>query len=65
MHERRGNELGHQNQYMVLSRACAELYEEVSSLRADRPEVVVVVDRRGVEETPRGNINPVLPQTLA
>ena len=64
MHERRGDELDHQNQYLVLGRACAELYEEVASLLADWPDVVVV-DRRGVEEAPRGHIDPVFPQTLA
>ena len=60
MHERRVA-LDHQTQYMVLCRACAELYEEISSLLADWPDVVVVVDRRRVAEAPRGYLDPVFP----
>jgi hypothetical protein len=64
MHERRDN-LGHQIQYLVLCRACAELYQEVSSLLADWPDVVVVVDRRRVEKAPRGYLDPVLQEAMA
>ena len=64
MYERRVT-LEHQTQYMVLCRACADLYEEISSLLADWPDVVVVVDRRRVEKTPRGYLDPVFPPSLA
>ena len=33
-------------QYVVLSRACADMYEEMVRLFEDWPDVVVVVDRR-------------------
>jgi len=33
-------------QYVVLSRACANMYDEMVQLFADWPDVVVVVDRR-------------------
>ncbi len=42
--------------YLVLSRSCADLYEEVAELFADRPYIEVVVDRRqgrdGMAEIP-------------
>lgn len=31
---------------MVLNRSCADLYEEIAELFADRTEIEVVVDRR-------------------
>ena len=64
MHERRAT-LDHQTQYMVLCRACAELYAEISSLLADWSDVVVVVDRRRVEKAPRGYLDPVFPSSMA
>jgi hypothetical protein len=64
MHERRLT-LDHQTQYMVLCRACAELYAEISSLLADWSDVVVVVDRRRVEKAPRGYLDPVFPSSMA
>ena len=64
MHERRVT-LDHQTQYMVLSRACAELYAEMSSLLAGWPDLVVVVDRRRVEKAPRGYLDPVFPSSMA
>jgi len=33
-------------QYVVLSRACAYMYDEMVKLFADWPDVVVIVDRR-------------------
>jgi len=42
--------------YLVLSRSCADLYEEIAELFADRPSIEVVVDRRrgldGMPEIP-------------
>jgi len=42
--------------YLVLSRSCADLYEEIAELFADRPSIEVVVDRRrgldGMTEIP-------------
>jgi hypothetical protein len=35
---------------LVLSRSCADLYEEIAELFADRPYIKVVVDRREGEE---------------
>ena len=64
MHERRLT-LDHQTQYMVLCRACAELYAEMSSLLAGWPDVAVVVDRRRVEKAPRGYLDPVFPSSMA
>ena len=32
--------------YLVLSRSCADLYEEIAELFADRSDIEVVVDRR-------------------
>jgi len=41
---------------LVLSRSCADLYEEIAELFADRPSIEVVVDRRrgldGMTEIP-------------
>jgi hypothetical protein len=43
---------------LVLSRSCADLYEEIAELFADRPYIKVVVDRRegkdGMTEIPAG-----------
>jgi hypothetical protein len=43
---------------LVLSRSCADLYEEIAELFADRPSIEVVVDRRrgldGMREIPVG-----------
>ena len=64
MHERRVG-LEHQTQYMVLCRACAELYAEMSSLLVGWPDVAVVVDRRRVEKAPRGYLDPVFPSSMA
>ncbi len=33
-------------QYVVLSRVCADMYDEMVKLFSDWPDVVVVVDRR-------------------
>ena len=41
---RRGQE--HGTHYLVLNRSCADLYDEVAELFADRPYIEVVVDRR-------------------
>jgi hypothetical protein len=42
--------------FLVLSRSCANLYEEIAELFADRPFIEVVVDRRrgleGMREIP-------------
>ena len=32
--------------YLVLNRSCAELYDEIAELFADRPHIEVIVDRR-------------------
>lgn len=32
--------------YLVVSRSCAYLYEEIAELFADRPDIKVIVDRR-------------------
>ena len=32
--------------YLVISRSCADLYEELTRLFADRPDIKVIVDRR-------------------
>jgi len=32
--------------YLVISRSCAYLYDEIAKLFADRPDIKVVVDRR-------------------
>ena len=32
--------------YLVISRSCAYLYEEIARLFADRPDIKVIVDRR-------------------
>jgi hypothetical protein len=51
---RRGQEQG--TYYLVLNRSCADLYDEVAELFADRPYIEVVVDRRrgkgGMPEIP-------------
>ncbi len=37
--------------YLVLNRSCADLYDEIAELFADRPHIEVIVDRRrGKEE---------------
>jgi hypothetical protein len=41
---RRGQEQG--TQYLVLNRSCADLYDEIAELFANRPYIKVVVDRR-------------------
>ncbi len=65
MREPRDRRLDSGAQYLVLCRACAELYEEIAAFFSERPEVVVVVDRRRVETAPRGYLDPVLPQIVA
>jgi hypothetical protein len=51
---RRGQEQG--TYYLVLNRSCADLYDEVAELFADRLYIEVVVDRRrgkrGMPEIP-------------
>ena len=51
---RRGQEQG--TYYLLLNRSCADLYDEVAELFADRPYIKVVVDRRrgkdGMPEIP-------------
>lgn len=32
--------------YLVISRSCADLYDELAQLFADRPDIRVIVDRR-------------------
>lgn len=32
--------------YLVISRSCADLYEEIARLFADHPDIKVIVDRR-------------------
>jgi hypothetical protein len=64
MRERR-DRLDASAQYLVLCRACAELYAEIAALFSERPDVVVVVDRRRVETAPRGYLDPVLPEIVA
>ena len=32
--------------YLVLNRSCADLYDEIAELFADRPYIKVIVDRR-------------------
>ncbi len=39
-------EQSHLHEYAVLSRACADLYDEMVELLSDWPEIEVVVDRR-------------------
>jgi len=47
---------GGRRNILVLSRSCADLYEEIAELFADRPSIEVVVDRRrgleGMTEIP-------------
>jgi hypothetical protein len=42
--------------YLVLNRSCADLYDEIAELFADRPYIKVVMDRRrgknGMAEIP-------------
>jgi hypothetical protein len=64
MRERR-DRLDSGAQYLVLCRACAELYAEIAAFFSERPDVVVVVDRRRVETAPRGYLDPVLPEIVA
>lgn len=45
MREPRDGQEGRRN-ILVLNRSCAELYEEIAELFADRPFIEVVVDRR-------------------
>src|SRR5574341_897684 len=45
LREPREGQEGRRN-ILVLSRSCADLYEEVAELFADRPSIEVVVDRR-------------------
>jgi hypothetical protein len=41
---REGQEL--KRHYLVLSRSCADLYDEIVKLFANRPNIVVIIDRR-------------------
>jgi hypothetical protein len=47
---------GRRVQYLVLSRSCADLYDEIVELFADRTNIEVIVDRRrgsaGMTEIP-------------
>ena len=45
MPDQREGQDGRRN-ILVLSRSCADLYEEIAELFADRPEIEVIVDRR-------------------
>jgi len=36
--------------YLVLNRSCADLYDEIAELFADRPHIEVIVDRRRGKE---------------
>ena len=51
---RRGQEQG--TYHLVLNRSCADLYDEIAELFANRPYIKVVVDRRrgrnGMAEIP-------------
>ncbi len=57
MREPREGQEGRRN-ILVLSRSCADLYQEIAELFADRPSIEVVVDRRrgldGMTEIPAG-----------
>jgi hypothetical protein len=48
-----------QRQYVVLSRACADLYEEMVALFSDWPGIEVVVDRRHEPRSSRGFLAPI------
>ena len=55
MREPRDGQAGRRN-ILVLNRSCADLFEEIAKLFADRPSIEVVVDRRrgleGMTEIP-------------
>ncbi len=55
MREPREGQAGRRN-ILVLSRSCADLFQEIAELFADRPSIEVVVDRRrgldGMTEIP-------------
>lgn len=46
-------------QYVVLSRACANLYEEMVALFSDWPGIEVVVDRRHEPRSSHGFLEPI------
>lgn len=48
-----------QRQYVILSRACADLYEEMVALFSDWPGIEVVVDRRREPRSARGFLAPM------
>jgi hypothetical protein len=54
-----------QAQCLVLSRACADLYDEVAGLFASERGIAVVVDRRRADGDPPGFLDPVRPQVVA
>jgi hypothetical protein len=45
LREPREGQEGRRN-LLVLNRSCADLYEEIAGLFADRPDIEVIVDRR-------------------
>jgi len=55
LREPRDGQAGRRN-ILVLNRSCADLFEEIAKLFADRPSIEVVVDRRrgleGMTEIP-------------
>lgn len=44
--QEQATEQGHLHEYAILSRASADLYDEMVDLLSDWPEIEVVVDRR-------------------
>ena len=64
MHER-GRHPTRSVAHLDLKRARANLCAEIFLSGGDGVRVVIAVDGRGVAESPRGGLDPVLPQAVA